>query len=181
KTGLRQFLDNVRTLGKADHCCLRGKVQILEFERDHAIDQFLETIHVLGDVVVGTKNVARTAAIRVLDIGEHACQRILADRTSVHLMDTAEIAMVEAAAGGLDDIRAAEVHVEVFDDALVASGKLDLGYILERTWVVVMKLAVFSFVRYAQDVVETATLRIERVQKFAEAEVALSTDDEVQT
>ena len=154
-------------------------MQVLEFERDHAVDQFLETIHVLGDVIVGTENVARTAAVRVLDIGEHAFQRILADRTAVHLMDAAEIAVIEAAAGGLDDVGPAEVHVEVFDDALVASGKLDLGYILERTWGVVMKLAVFSFVRYAQDVVEPATLRIERVQKFAEAEVTLSTDDEV--
>jgi hypothetical protein len=94
-------------------------------------------------------------------------------------MDAAEIAVVEAAAGGLDNIGPAEVHVEILDDALIAGRKLDLGYILELTWRVVMKLPVFSLVRHAQDVVQSATLRIKRVQKFAEAEVTLAADDKV--
>ena len=90
-----------------------------------AIHELLEAVHILRDVVVGAEQVARAAAEGVVDIGEHALERELPDGAAVHLVNAAKIAVVEAAARGLDHVRLAKIHVEAAEQALVARRQLD--------------------------------------------------------
>ena len=97
----------------------------------------LETLHVEGDVVICTKNVACPATVSVLDVGQNTVDREQPERGAVHLADAAEIAEMQATTRRFDNVGFPEVHVKTRCQPFVAGGQTDLRQIGERTaWVV---------------------------------------------
>ncbi len=178
------FFGNVGPVGETDRARLGGEDQVLQLQANDSVAQLLEAVHVEGDVVVGAENVARAATVSVFDVGQNAVQGKKSEGAAVHFADAAEVAEMQAAARGLDDVGATEIHVKSLGETLVAGGYADLVQVFERTRRIVAEavflfLFALLFVGKPEDVFHPLAIGLDAIEQFSEGKVALASHEEV--
>src|ERR1019366_3253936 len=142
-----------------------------QLEADNSVAQRLEAFHVEGDVVVGAENVAGSAAVSVLDVGQDTVDWEQAERGAVHLADAAKVTEVQAATRGFDDVGLPEIHVKARCQPLVARGQTDFRQVGEGPARVVDVLIPFP-IGQARHLVQVLAAVFNTIEQFPEGEVA---------